>query len=63
LTKELAARSPTMQYIFDAFWAVLSFLFPYGIALPALILLYPTTQWARTAVNSGSSAFGCSTAP
>ena len=49
-----------MQYIFDAFWAVLSFLFPYGIALPALILLYPTTQWARTAVNSGFSAFRCS---
>lgn len=41
----------------DAFWAVLSFLFSYGIALPALILLYPTTQWARTAVNSGFFRF------
>ena len=53
LKSELSGRSPLRRYLIGFMQGAIALVALYGIALPALILLYPCSRHAKIAVNSG----------
>ncbi|HLZ06571.1 MAG TPA: HEAT repeat domain-containing protein [Bradyrhizobium sp.] len=57
LKGELRQRSPVSKYVSNILSVLLGGVLLYGVLLPVLIVLYPYSRYARTAVNSGFFRF------